>query len=362
MLRLTRDQARRMILGRHGLVEPENDPLVMAQRLVCVQTQYSASLPTALACRGADLPYAWDTQVLDSGAMLKCWSIRGTLHAHTLDNYVLMLEAMGARRQMRHRRFMTQSTGLSDPEIERLEEGLLKALESGPKNRQQLHDAVPEFKSMEWTGWGLDVGGLAAQGKLVVHTPERGPTYFRRTAPPTFCRDEFEARCELMRRYFAVYAPATLGDFAYWTGLEQAVCRDLLKHVGGELVECEVDGLKGTRYLPLPDVEALDTPEAEGVRLLAKFDVIVLGHKDKSLFFTEAQQKMVFRKAGQVEAVILENGLATGTWRLDRSGKKGTILVEPFGRKKPLQKPRLVKPHLKRFSKALGLEISLPSA
>lgn len=351
-----------MILNRQGLVNPEKDPLAMAQRLVCVQTQYSASLPVALACRGADLCYAWDTKVLDSSQMLKFWSVRGTLHAHTPDNYVLMLEALGERRQQRHRRFMSQSTGLSHEEITRLERGLLEALESGPKNRQQLHDCVPEFKGMEWTGWGLDVGGLAAQGRLVVHTPEKGPTYFRRTDPPELRRSAFEARCELMRRYFAAYAPASLSDFAYWSGLEVVSCRQCLDAIRSELVECEIEGLKASRFMPISDEDSTNGEEATGPRLLAKFDVLVLGHKDKSLFLTPAQQKMVFRKAGQVEAVVLEDGKPTGTWRLERSGKKGTIVVEPFGRKLPLKKPRLLKPHLRRLGEALGLDVTLASS
>lgn len=343
-----------MILGRQGLAELQADPLALAQRLICVQTQYAASLPTSLTARGIELPFAWDTQALDAGHLVKCWSVRGTLHAHTQDNYVLMLEAVGARRRERHRAFMMSSAGLDEAEVQRLEDGLLQALESGPKTRQELHEHVPQFKAMDWTGWGLDVGGLAAEGKLVVHTPEKGPTYFRRTQPPTLQRTELEARCEMMRRYFRLYAPATLTDFAYWSGLPVADAKACFNHVRKELMECEVEGMKGTRYLPVEDEGSLDWPEIEGVRLLAKFDVAVLGHRDKSLLLDERQLKMVSRAAGQIEAVILEDGRATGTWRLERSGKRGTITVEPFGRKRPLQKPRILRPHIRRLERALG--------
>lgn len=356
---MSRDQARRMILGRQGLVVPEVDALAMAQRLVCIQTQYSASLPVALVCRGADLPFAWDTKVLDQGLLVKCWSVRGTLHAHTKENYRLALEALGARRQQRHRAFIRSASGLSDDEIDRLEHGLLCALEAGPKTRKQLHHAVPEFKSIDWTGWGLDVGGLAAQGRLCVHTPERGPTIFRRTEPPELIRSEFEARCELMRRYFAAYAPATLSDFAYWAGIEVTSARKCLQEISGELTPCEVDGMAGTRFV-LTGEEDSELPEAEGYRLLAKFDVAVLGHKDKTWLLTPAQQKMVFRKAGQVEAVILEDGVPTGTWRIDRSSKTASLFIDPFGRKRPVQKVRTLKPRVQAIGKALGVEISLP--
>jgi hypothetical protein len=130
----------------------------------------------------------------------------------------------------------------------------------------------------------------------------------------------------LLRRYLEGFAPATRRDFAYWSGLPAKACSLAFEEIGPELKACEVEGLAGPHFV----LKTQERPQRRrlGLKLLAKFDPLVLAHLDKSLFIKDKAQ--VFRKAGQVEAVVLSAGQAIGAWRLTRAGKTARIVVEPF--------------------------------
>ena len=93
---------------------------------------------------------------------------------------------------------------------------------------------------------------------------------------------------ELSRRYAACHAGATADDLAYWSGL------------------------------PARDVRPpADTPWDDGpvprVRLPA-FDELLLGWRDRTPTVPEQHARAVHPGGGILRAVVLENGVAAGTW------------------------------------------------
>lgn len=326
---LTREQALRYLLHAQGLTQPFSTPLEALEAVIAVQTQYAASLPTALAARTKKVPLGWHSRD-EQEQVIKSWSLRNTLHAHTRESHALLLDVLGGEMNRKYERWMLRVRGIEGDELARLQSCILAALREGPLTRVQLHERVPEFKGMEMVGWGLDVMGLAYKKKLKLIVTDSGPTQFAlhhaTLRPP--CTPE-----ALVQSYLEAYGPATMKDFAYWTGLKMADVRPAFEDLGDELQPVLVEGLKGTRFMTREGYAKIsEMPRVPTLRLLAKFDPLTMGHADKSLFLKPEHRTRVFRKAGQVEAIVLWRGQAVGTYRIHRKGNVAEIDAELFAK------------------------------
>jgi hypothetical protein len=167
-----------------------------------------------------------------------------------------------------------------------------------------------------------------------------------------------EANVELARRYLAAYGPATVPDLAYWRGERVGQARRWIELLGDEVMTVEAEGqlLLALRA----DADELNEipPEREAwpVRLLYRFDSLLLGLKDKSWLVDPAYYNRVWRPAGHIEGTILEDGRITGTWRYDRRNGGLVVSVFPFG-PLPAHVQAAVEGHAAGVARFLGLEL-----
>jgi len=326
-LRIAPPRAWAFTLGRQGLIDHQLRPLDVVRRLVAVQSQYSASVPVAVWSRQGDTPPGWvDDALLKNKTLVRVWTLRGTVH--TLASRDLPL--LTGLRLESHDYWLglyLKSHGVTAGQLERRNRKILAALEDGPLTRAELHERVPELKGMRGAGYGLDVRPLAFTGEVVFAGQKGGqPRFARRELwlprlkwdPP----GALKAGCELLRRYYAAYGPASRQDFAYWSGLKSAQARPLFAACADELAEVEVDGWPSGQLVLRRDLRELARSDAElpAVSLLPKFDNLLLAWRDKGRVVDPAGYKLVYRKAAQVEAVVLLSGRVAATWRA--SGKR----------------------------------------
>jgi hypothetical protein len=350
MLYLSQDEARAHILAQQGLSEPYSTPLKALHAVFGIQVQYAMSLPVALALRTKGVKPNWHKKE-EHRDVLKGWTLRQTLHAHTAPDHAIVLAAFAESYFKRFCTWMKNNRGLSEAQVRKECEEVAKALADGPLTRQELHERLPYLKNVPMAGWGADVKGLAYLGKLKLIVTEAGPTQFALHEIEKMPKRE-EAIAELMRRYFSAYGPATLADFRYWSGMPLFEFQSIFRSIQDEFTEVEVEGLKGQRFM-LGKVRRVKIPKA---KLLAKFDPLTMGHADKSLFLAEKDRTKVFRIAAQVEAAVLIDGRMAGTWRIVRKGSGAEVVIEPFRR---IAKARLpaIEREAKRAVKSLGLNL-----
>jgi Winged helix DNA-binding domain len=74
---------------------------------------------------------------------------------------------------------------------------------------------------------------------------------------------------------------------------------------------------------PLPDPDT-----AVPVRLVPRFDNLVLAHDDRTRILGDVPVTRIVTKNAIVHATILVDGFVAGTWQLE----KGRVRLEPFGR------------------------------
>jgi hypothetical protein len=336
-LHVTARQATSFALARGGISQPFDEPLAAVRAMVAVQAQYAASIPFAIHARCPSAPRTWTDRALTRDrSVVKTWCLRGTLHALAAEDLALMVGSFGERYHLSVERVILRMCDMDPVAWHRVEQDVLHALAGGPLDRTALHAAVPRLRDVPWAGWGEDVKGLAYQGDLLmVGSKGSRPVFARRDTwlPDLHFRPHTRIKSleELLVRYLRAFAPASLSDFAHWTGLPAATVRDTATWAAGLLVPVAVEG-RGSPLLALAedaDVLQKPLPDVPAVTLLPKFDAMLLAWKDPFRVLDGGDHGAVFRPAGQIEAVVLLRGQAVATWRVKQTPSSMHVTVTP---------------------------------
>jgi hypothetical protein len=124
----------------------------------------------------------------------------------------------------------------------------------------------------------------------------------------------------IVRRYLAAFGPATVADFAAWSGLKGA--RAIIEDLREELVVFRDDA--GRELLDVPGAPLPDPSIAAPPRFLAPFDNAILAHADRSRIIAPEHRPRVF--ADRLMRTFLLDGFVAGRWAC----KGGELTVAPF--------------------------------
>ena len=149
------------------------------------------------------------------------------------------------------------------------------------------------------------------------------------THPRRLQRDE--ALGEWTERYFRGHGPATVRDFARWTGLLAADVRTGLALARPHLARIEVDGVEYVMDPETPDRLAACRDRARGVFLLPGFDEYMLGYGDRSAALPARFAELIVPgRNGVFRPTVVSDGQVVGTWKHTGRGAKRTITATPF--------------------------------
>jgi hypothetical protein len=330
-MNLTQQHLRWFRLRRSGLVEPFATAEEAASRLTGVQAQILPAAALSLWNRARDLTHARFNHLLhQKRALVKLWGQRRTLHLYPSAEWPLIHGALVAERgwwerqagQARHLHALLSTV-----------EAMLRERDS--LGRSDLREAGLPLDDWHLSPWGGIFFYLVHHGHAC-HAPQQGGearlVHREKWLPHLLWNppSSDEANREIARRYFATYGPATLKDFAYWRGATMASSRGWL--TGLDLVELDIDGqtLLALRSDLQPLNEMPPEREAWPVRMLYRFDPLLLGLKDKTWIVDSEHYKRVWRPAGHIEGTIIEHGRLVATWRYDRKSSGLLITLSPF--------------------------------
>jgi uncharacterized protein YcaQ len=337
MMSVSAEQARWFRLARSGLVEPYGTPEAVASALAGVQAQILPAAGLALWNRTSGLTHErYDALLHDERTLVKLWGQRGTLHLYPSEEWPLIY---GARRA--ERTWWDRSVEKSGGDVQAYRT-LIDTLESllqerGTLGRRDLRQIEPPLEERYLSAWGGVFADLVRRGHACHAGQQGGEGRFAHREhwlpelewepPPSE-----EANIELVRRYFAAYGPGTAQDLAYWRGIRVSAVRPWLAALGEELVEIEVEGqpmLALREDLPLLQASPPER-EAWPVRMLYRFDPLLLAHKDKGWLVEREHYNRVWRPAGHIEGNLLEHGRIVATWRYQRKSGGLVINMDPF--------------------------------
>jgi hypothetical protein len=188
-------------------------------------------------------------------------------------------------------------------------------------------------------GKALENGGIVATGlrlaylmlraeldAVICSGPRRGKQFtyalVDERAPAARILERTEALAELARRYFTSHGPATVRDFAWWSGLTVADAKAGLEMVQSCFTS-EVENGKTFWSAPATVPLKLKSP---AVHLLPNYDEQLIGFKDRAPTMHESVRGRVQSVIPALTAhIITSNGVVVGGWRRTIEKKNVTI-------------------------------------
>jgi hypothetical protein len=137
--------------------------------------------------------------------------------------------------------------------------------------------------------------------------------------PPTKLLSRDEALRSLAKRYFSSHGPATLDDFAWWSGLPAGDAKRALEMVKSGF---ESETIEGKPYW----LAEANVRIKESAFLLPAYDEFIISYKDRSATITFDNTKRAVSSNGIFRPVIVVNGQTVGIWK--RSIKKDKAIIE----------------------------------
>lgn len=255
-------------------------------------------------------------QAIAERSIVRTWPMRGTIHSVPADDAAWMLRLL-ARRTNQKAASVYHRAGLDAETFARAGEVLAEALRGGKVlPRKRLYAAL-EAAGIATSGEqrGLHLLGYWAREGLVCLGPREGkqPTFtlLDEWVPNARGLDDDEALAILAGRYFTSHGPATVQDFAWWSGLTLTEARAAVALAGDDLTRETVAGvlyLAGGREVG----SASGAVNGRSASLLPPYDEFTVAYRDRSALLGKVNITDPFVILGPV---IVVDGQIVGAWK-----------------------------------------------
>lgn len=268
-------------------------------------------------------------QALADRSIVRTWSLRGTLHLMAAEDVRWVQELIYPRMQTQFR-FNLKRHALENGELSRCYDILGKLLRDGVQaTRDEVREALAQGgitvhnERVNFILVTAAAEGLICQG--VRRNKDFTFTLLDEWIGPTPKQSREEALHAFALRYFRSHGPATVADFAWWSGLTLTEARKAVELVRPELQE-EIHN--GQPVWLAPETKE---PAENTLFLLPGFDEYLLGYTDRTDALPPKYEKEVNGTGnGLFVSTIVVDGKVEGTWR--RAFRKDTAVIEimPF--------------------------------
>ena len=291
-------------------------PVDVVRWFGAVQSQDFEAARWAIALRMRSATNDAIEDAFNRGAILRTHVLRPTWHfvAHDDIHWLLALTAprVNLRCGPNYRKL-----GLDDTDFKRSRKVLENALRNGkylPRSelRRKLNEsgvAADDTIRLAHILLRAELDAVVCSGPRVGKQFTYALFEERVAATKTIDRDEALAR--LTRCYFRSHGPATLQDFAWWSGLSvsdakrgtELIARNLEKASFGEKV-----------FWNLPSSKA-QQPSANIAHFLPVYDEFFVAYKDRQIVFDPEDGKPPLTSWDLLGPTVIVNGIAVGTWK-----------------------------------------------
>jgi hypothetical protein len=295
--------------------------------LGAVQAQDYAGAKWALGLRLRGVTEDDIDRAFAAGSILRTHLMRPTWHFVTPRDISWLLE-LTAPRVHAVNAYMYRKLELDSAIFKRSNATLAKALRGGKQlTRNELRGVLQ--KAGVATDGELRMGSLMMRAELdglVCSGARRGKQFtyalVDERAPRAKTLQREEALAELAARYFMSRGPATVQDFAKWSGLTLTAAKRGLQEVRHGLRREVVDGQE--YWL------SRSTPSANGTSstacLLSIYDEYISGYKDRGAIGEAKVGAQLSALGNALSYVIVVDGQIVGTWR--RTFSKDAVVIE----------------------------------
>ena len=373
MLEVGWNEVRARRLARSSLSErASSGRLVEVVAGLCgvhAQVQASAELQLANRVDGVTQDGV-RTALWEERALVKAWTVRGTLHLHPADELALWLAARRAALGSAEKGLAAwrdpegvAHAPLGASEVEAARAAVWDALDGRCLRRDELVDEVvqrvgsgPRERLRSGFAFFFDelCQGSPEGSRITLVRPDQWIAGWRPID------DEHEALREVCRRFLRTYGPARPSDFREWIGspvFRNGEATALFDELGPELDEV---GVEGRRHFVLSG--DMSFPELTStLQLLSEYDVYVMGFRERDVLVPDPVRELIASHGrGRYEGpagtrLVVVDGIAAGLWDRRKRGKRIELDVR-LARRLPKSATTALQREAERLGAFLGLE------
>ncbi|MGR0219161.1 winged helix DNA-binding domain-containing protein [Agromyces sp. ZXT2-6] len=343
----------------HGFRSPAGDAVAVVERLGALQAQDLGAAKWAIGSRMAEPSMAAVDTALESRRVVRSWPMRGTLHVLPSRLLRPVLAITGPRVLAAARRRHEQLE-LGEAEYRLARDAAERLLTGGGS-------ATRDELAATWEAAGVHSGGqrayhligwLALDGVLCCGPVDGRVQHFAlldEWAPagadePT---ERDQTLGDLFTAYITGHGPATISDFAWWTGLTKADAKTALAAAGDRVEPFAGDD---DRFMAAGSTDAAAS-RPRGALALPAFDEYFLGYADRSPVCEPRYADLVVPgRNGVFQPLLVLEGRVVGTWRRRGTATKPRIELRWFEPMHTTASDRFIRP-LTTWARFQGVEL-----
>jgi hypothetical protein len=352
------DIARLRLHNQHISGATFDKPGEVVAWLVAVQAQDYLGALWAVGLRMRNAIEADVERALADRTIIRTWPMRGTLHFVAAADARWMLELLTPRIVANNAQRLIREFDLDESAFARSKELFARALQGGKQlTRNAMYRVLEAGGVTTASQRGLHILGRLAQDGFICFGAREGKqqtfVLLDEWAPKAKRMSRDESLAELARRYFTSRGPATLQDFAWWSGLTVADASAGLEMAKRRLAQ---ESINGQTYWDAPSTPSGKDP-SPAVYLLPAYDEYTVAYKDRSAVLDPAHAKQANSGNGIIYPTIVVDGQVVGTWK--RAIKKNTLAIShsPFAELRPAE-TRAITEAASRYGKFLGASLT----
>ncbi len=321
-MEIGKKELRKIILHKQGLTNPSYDPLEICSKLNGFQAKHGNDLvEQAFAIRTEKKKFSeqsWREE------LVRCWSLRGTLHVFPKKDLPLYLH-QGRSIGQRDVDDIRADIYLHEEDKRYFADLILNSLKEKPRSRDELKEIASEAGLQQeaersvFNPWGGLIRYLAETGKLYQQYGQDGKYVYLDNFQP---QAKNEAELEIIRRYFENYGPSSIDDARYFFRRRK---RDIVELM--EQLDLKTVTVGGKERFYLKDEDGpLTLPD---LLLLPSFDPLLIGYeKTENPFLSADYLREIYTYSGLVRPCILVGDRIIGSWSMEMGKAKMNIFAK----------------------------------
>lgn len=302
-------------------------PAALVRYMGAMQAQNYNMVKYATGLRIPDATKEQVERALNSGKLIRTHVLRPTWHLVTADALTPMLQ-ITAPRILSSMRSRDRQLGLTAKVLKKCFDTLCRSLENHPGKRRDelLKDLNSIGIETKHDNRAAHILASAELNRIICSGKEDGKqnTYalYQSRIPDTPNRSPEQITEWLAEKYFTGHGPATVEDFAWWSGLTLTDVRNAVAALSAKL---DAVIFRDKTYWFRKGTDRIQVNE-ENAYLIPAFDELVVSYKDRSAIFKTKDKKKAISSNGIFWPVILLNGQVTGLWK--PIAKKNILKIE----------------------------------
>ncbi len=285
---------------------------------------------------------------LNSGKIVRTHILRPTWHFVTAEDLHWMFDLSNPRLKPIYQSYC-KILGADESAISRALPLVEKALSGGKHlTKQEIGDFLltkkitTDASLLNLIMTHAEMEGILCNGKL--QSNKQTFTLLSEWVPRKETLQKEDALERLARKYFTSHGPATIHDFAWWSGLTLTDCKKGVDLIKNDFI-CETANERD--FWMKNDIKTPPAGDTSAL-LLPPFDEYVVSYKNRSEIIEDSHYGKVMTKNGLFSPTIMLNGEIAGSWK--KTNKKGVPLIElSFFEKTPKKIQELFRPEIKRL-------------